>query len=38
MVVHAAGGLVVLLGASALAIFKPSGRTWYGWRKLRAEG
>jgi hypothetical protein len=37
MVVHAGGGLVVFLAASALAIFKPSGRTRYGWRKLRAE-
>jgi hypothetical protein len=32
-VLHAAGGLVVLLVPTALAVFKPRGLTRYGWRK-----
>jgi hypothetical protein len=31
--VHAAGGLVVLLVVQALGIYKPQGMTRYGWRK-----
>ena len=34
LVVHAAGGLLVLLAATALSVFKPWGRTEYGQRKL----
>ncbi len=33
LIVHAAGGLVVLLATTVLAIYKPAGRTRYGWRK-----
>ena len=33
LVVHAAGGLVVLLIATALSIYKPWGKTAYGRRK-----
>ncbi len=33
LVVHAAGGLLVLLAATALSVFKPWGRTAYGQRK-----
>jgi hypothetical protein len=32
-VLHAAGGLLVLLLPLALSIYKPSGLTRYGWRK-----
>lgn len=32
-VIHAAGGLVVLLIPMALSIYKPRGLTRYGWRK-----
>lgn len=35
LLVHAAGGLLVLLGTAALAIYKPQGLTQYGQRKLR---
>jgi hypothetical protein len=35
LVVHAAGGLVVLLSITALSVFKPWGRTPYGRRKQR---
>ena len=35
LMVHAAGGLLVLLTATALAIYKPSGMTRYGIRKHR---
>jgi hypothetical protein len=34
LVVHAAGGLLVLIAATALSVFKPWGRTAYGQRKL----
>ena len=37
LVVHAAGGLVVLLTTTVLAVFKPAGRTRYGWRKAQGE-
>jgi hypothetical protein len=33
MVVAAGAGLVALLGATALAVYKPRGMTAYGWRK-----
>jgi putative copper export protein len=33
--VHAAGGLLVLLTAAVLAVYKPQGMTAYGRRKLR---
>lgn len=31
--IHAGGGLMVLLAATILAIYKPKGLTWYGKRK-----
>ena len=34
VVIHAAGGLIVLLIISALSVFKPKGITSYGQRKL----
>lgn len=37
LIVHAAGGLVVLLAATALSIYKPWGRTPYGKRLQRAS-
>ena len=33
LVVHAAGGLLVLLTTTTLSIFKPKGMTPYGWRR-----
>jgi hypothetical protein len=36
--VHAAGGLLVLLAAAALAVYKPAGMTRYGVRKQREQG
>jgi len=38
LVVHAVGGLAVLLAATALSIYKPWGRTEYGRRQQRAAG
>lgn len=35
-VLHSAGALVLLLVATVLAVYKPPGRTRYGWRKQRA--
>jgi hypothetical protein len=35
LAVHAGGGLVVLLIATVLSIYKPWGRTAYGRRKQR---
>jgi hypothetical protein len=35
LVLHAAGGLLVLLVPTALSVYKPQGRTRYGWRKQR---
>jgi hypothetical protein len=32
LIVHAAGGLLVLLGTTALSIYKPWGKTPYGRR------
>jgi hypothetical protein len=37
LVVHAGGGLVLLLMATALSIYKPWGRTRYGRRSLRGS-
>lgn len=33
LVVHSAGGLLVLLVPMALSVYKPPGMTRYGWRK-----
>jgi hypothetical protein len=37
LLVHAIGGLVVLLAATALAVYKPVGMTRYGARKQREQ-
>lgn len=37
LVVHAAGGLLVLLLPALLWVYKPPGMTRYGWRKRRQE-
>ncbi len=37
LVVHAAGGLVVLLVTTTLSVLKPRGLTRYGWRRLRRQ-
>jgi hypothetical protein len=37
LLVHAIGGLLVLLAAAALAVYKPAGMTRYGTRKQREE-
>jgi hypothetical protein len=37
LVVHATGGLLVLVLTTTLAVFKPRGRTRYGWRKQHEE-
>jgi hypothetical protein len=37
LVVHAAGGLVVLLVTTTLSVLKPRGLTRYGWRKLQRQ-
>jgi hypothetical protein len=34
---HSVGGLVVLLTATILSVFKPRGLTRYGWRKQRSQ-
>lgn len=34
--VHSVGGLVVLLSAVVLSIYKPRGMTRYGWRRQRS--
>ncbi|MEV4422337.1 DUF2269 domain-containing protein [Patulibacter sp. NPDC049589] len=34
-VLHAGGALALLLAATVLSIYKPRGRTRYGWRKQR---
>jgi hypothetical protein len=36
LVVHAGGGLLVLLTATVLSVFKPWGKTQYGRRKQQA--
>jgi len=38
ILVHALGGLLVLLAAVTLAVYKPLGMTRYGVRKLREQG
>lgn len=38
LIVHAAGGLAVLLMTTVLAVIKPRGVTPYGWRKQRELG
>ncbi|MEX0628793.1 MAG: hypothetical protein WEB63_07720 [Cucumibacter sp.] len=38
LVVHAAGGLLVLLVITTLSVYKPQGLTRYGWRTLREQG
>jgi len=38
LMVHAAGGLLVLLTVATLAVYKPRGMTRYGLRKERAQG
>lgn len=38
LLVHAGGGLLVLLAITTLAIFKPSGMTIYGARKQHKQG
>ena len=36
-VLHSAGALVLLVGASVLGVYKPRGLTRYGWRKQGEE-
>ena len=38
LLVHAGGGLLVLLAAVTLAVYKPRGMTRYGLRKQREQG
>ena len=37
LVVHATGGLVVLLVPAVLSVYKPPGMTRYGWRKQHEQ-
>ncbi|CAN7384793.1 hypothetical protein LJR235_002262 [Pararhizobium sp. LjRoot235] len=37
LVVHATGGLVVLLVTTTLSVYKPRGLTRYGWRRLHRQ-
>lgn len=37
LVVHAAGGTIVLLMTTVLSIYKPRGLTRYGWRKQQSQ-
>ena len=37
LVIHAAGGLLVLLVPVALSLYKPRGMTRYGWRKQHEQ-
>jgi hypothetical protein len=37
LVAHAAGGLLVLLAAAVLSVYKPPGVTRYGWRKQNEQ-
>ncbi|MCA1368348.1 hypothetical protein I6F15_13165 [Bradyrhizobium sp. BRP14] len=37
LVVHAAGGIVVLITTTVLSIYKPRGLTRYGWRKQQSQ-
>lgn len=34
-VLHGGGALILLIAATGLSIYKPTGRTRYGWRKQR---
>jgi len=36
LVIHASGGLLVLLVPAILSVYKPTGMTRYGWRKQHA--
>jgi hypothetical protein len=36
LVIHASGGLLVLLVPAVLSVYKPPGMTSYGWRKQHA--
>ncbi len=36
-VLHAAAGLVLLLAAAALSVYKPRGLTRYGWRRQQEQ-
>ena len=36
--IHAGGGLLVLLVTATLSVYKPRGMTPYGWRKQHASG
>ena len=36
LMIHAAGGLLVLLVPAVLSVYKPAGMTRYGWRKQHA--
>ena len=38
LVVAAGGGLLALLAATGIAVYKPRGMTVYGWRKQYGEG
>lgn len=38
MVLHAGGGLLVLLGAATLSVYKPRGLTRYGWNRRTSAG
>lgn len=38
LMAHAGGGLLVLLAATTLAVYKPQGMTGYGMRKQREQG
>jgi hypothetical protein len=38
LVLHASGGILVLLTTATLSIYKPRGRTRYGWRKQLETG
>jgi hypothetical protein len=37
LVVHAAGGLLLLLVPAILSVYKPPGTTRYGWRKQNKQ-
>ncbi|MFC0808893.1 hypothetical protein ACFHWW_26215 [Ensifer sp. P24N7] len=37
LAVHAVGGIVVLITATVLSIYKPRGLTRYGWRKQQSQ-
>ncbi|MDK1492453.1 hypothetical protein QN219_20715 [Sinorhizobium sp. 7-81] len=37
LVVHAGGGIVILITATVLSIYKPRGLTRYGWRKQQSQ-